>query len=268
MSAIKVSISPVVFNLMDTIFSSPIVFTIRFYTKFFIEYHLVPRWAPIVLSGPNISYKDLSSIDCPLYLQVIIFYYPIPILQHFKHYYKGEILHKGHLTLKFLKNWSDLLDIKKREDIGGRINIIERLVSEQGRVIEELRDEQKLKEMIGVLMKNFKKSDKSSKGNQGFLNEVTMGIDANKNSLQYIKKAKKPLNEGENSINWEEERENDTINNNGTKNGEEESFFPWVEGVESEGRDNQCQTTRAIDGFEVQNIKGSTRVHPTVNNME
>ncbi|WVY93752.1 hypothetical protein V8G54_032840 [Vigna mungo] len=35
-----------------------------------------------------------------------------------------------------------------------------------------------------------------------------------------------------------------------------------------EGNDTQGQTTRAPDVFEVQNIKGSTKVHTTVNNLE
>ncbi|KOM30991.1 hypothetical protein LR48_Vigan01g054600 [Vigna angularis] len=100
--------------------------------------------------------------------------------------------------------------------------------------------------------------------------EVKMGMDVEKNSLQDIKKAKKSLDGGENSINWEEEREEDTIDNNGTRKGEEEPLFLWVEGVELftfEGNGNQGQTTRATNVFEVQNIKISTKVHPTVNNM-
>ncbi|WVZ17171.1 hypothetical protein V8G54_010153 [Vigna mungo] len=84
--------------------------------------------------------------------------------------------------------------------------------------------------MIGVLMKNSKKLDRSLEGSQGSVNEVKMGMTVEKNSLQGIKKAKKPLGGGENSINWEQKREEDTINNNGTREGEEEPLFLLVEG--------------------------------------
>ncbi|WVZ14820.1 hypothetical protein V8G54_012386 [Vigna mungo] len=55
-------------------------------------------------------------------------------------------------------------------------------------------------------------------------------------------------------------REGDTIDNNGTRKGEEEPLFLWVEGVEL--------STFEGNNTQVQNIKESTKVHPTVNNME
>ncbi|WVZ05970.1 hypothetical protein V8G54_019316 [Vigna mungo] len=86
--------------------------------------------------------------------------------------------------------------------------------------------------------------------------------------LQDIKKGKKFSEEGEYLDNDEEKKEERCPQ--GSK-PDEEPFFPWVEGVELstiEGNGTQGQTTRAADVFEVQNIKGSTKIHPTINNMK
>ncbi|KOM37807.1 hypothetical protein LR48_Vigan03g118900 [Vigna angularis] len=86
--------------------------------------------------------------------------------------------------------------------------------------------------------------------------------------LQDIKKGKKFSKEGEYLANDEEKNEE-----RGPQDSkpDEEPPVPWVKGVELstiEGNGTQGQTTRATDVFEVQNIKGSPKVHPTVNNME
>ncbi|WVY89502.1 hypothetical protein V8G54_035016 [Vigna mungo] len=83
--------------------------------------------------------------------------------------------------------------------------------------------------------------------------------------LQDIKKAKKHLGGGENSINWEKKGEENAIDNNGARKGEEKPVFPWMKREELstyEGTDTQGQTTRTANASKVQNTKGSTKVHP------
>ncbi|WVZ20294.1 hypothetical protein V8G54_007616 [Vigna mungo] len=98
--------------------------------------------------------------------------------------------------------------------------------------------------------------------------EEKTGTDVVKDSLQNNKKGKKFFEEGEYLANDEEKKEERYPQ---SSKADEEPLFPWVERVELstfEGNGTQGQTTRATDVFEVQNIKGSTKVHPTVNNME
>lgn len=84
-----------------------------------------------------------------------------------------------------------------------------------------------------------------------------MGMDAQKDSLQDIKKGKKPSYGEENSINWEKKGEEDAIDNNGARKGEEEPLCTWDERMELptfEGNGPQGQTRRVAKVFEVQNI--------------
>ncbi|KOM49625.1 hypothetical protein LR48_Vigan08g045200 [Vigna angularis] len=99
-------------------------------------------------------------------------------------------------------------------------------------------------------------------------NPIEVVYRAREELLQDIKKGKKFSEEGEYLANDEEKKEERCPQ--GSKL-DEEPLFLWVEGVELstiEGNDTHGQATRATNVFEVHNIKGSTKVHPTVNNME
>jgi len=59
-----------------------------------------------------------------------------------------------------------------------------------------------------------------------------MGMDAEKDSVQEIKRGKKPTDGEGNSINWEKKEEENAFDNNGILKGEEKSLFPCNERVE------------------------------------
>ncbi|BAT89116.1 hypothetical protein VIGAN_05281100 [Vigna angularis var. angularis] len=114
--------------------------------------------------------------------------------------------------MKFNK-WSYLPDFKKGKEMEGRINMIERMVNEHGRALEDLRDgHQELTEIIRVLMKNSKKSDRSSEDSQGSVNgerlgrkdEVEEEMKEEKGEIQrgWMKRVELPTFEGVDPVGW------------------------------------------------------------------
>ncbi|WVY94969.1 hypothetical protein V8G54_034057 [Vigna mungo] len=90
-------------------------------------------------------------------------------------------------------------------------------------------------------------------------NEVGCGV-----YVKIVKKRRNTQGEGDNSINWEKKGEEDAIDNIGARKGEEKPVFLWVKREElttNEGIDTQGQTIGAANASEVQNTKGSTKVH-------
>ncbi|WVY90406.1 hypothetical protein V8G54_035920 [Vigna mungo] len=75
--------------------------------------------------------------------------------------------------------------------------------------------------------------------------------------LQDIKKAKKPSGGEKNSINWELKGEDDDINNNGTRKGEEEPAFPIKKStpsiriVEGNRRSILCESWAAVTDWDL-----------------
>ncbi|WVY96990.1 hypothetical protein V8G54_029141 [Vigna mungo] len=80
-------------------------------------------------------------------------------------------------------------------------------------------------------------------------NPIASVYRAREHLLQDIKKGKKHSGGGESSSNWEQ-KEEDAIDNNGARKGEETPVFSWV------------KREKAANASAVQNTKGATKAHP------
>jgi len=101
--------------------------------------------------------------------------------------------------------------------------------------------------------------------------EIILDMREIKELLLEIKKRKKLSNGGENSINREEKRVEEDIDNNRFNKDEEEPLHPWFKRVDLpmfEGIDPLGWITRAERFFEVQNTSQTKRLHLALNNME
>ncbi|KOM48566.1 hypothetical protein LR48_Vigan07g227000 [Vigna angularis] len=131
----------------------------------------------------------------------------------------------------------------------GRVGALERLANKQGRAITEIRDTmQELRESFQEMKDMLRKSRTHERGSEGSQSSVS-------GARKGMKKKK---------------REEDAMDNNGSRKSEEEPLFPWAGGelFTFERNGTQGQTTRATNVLEVHNNKGSTKVHLTVNNKE